>query len=790
MISSSVNKIEETQEESNVDFKKILNKYLSNWPFFIISIFLCLSVAFIYLRYTTPQYKISARLLINDDEKGGSASASSAVLGDLSGLLGAKSTVDNEVEVLKTRRLMQQVVENLNLNINYFTRGNVKDVEVYDPPFVVRIIKPITSINGNYSNIFLFNDNKLSIQTEEIDTVIGFNKPVFIPNVGHILIEKKLDVPIAKGNYSFIITSIDEKVTELMASLDVAVTNKLVTIIDLSVNNSMPKRGEDILNQLIFNYVSGNMRDKNEVADSTIAFIKRRLLIISSELGNAEEGIQSFKQRNNLADMTEQGKLLVNTTGQIVVDLAKIETQISIVNSLISYLKDDSTNKRVLPSSLASTDIVFSSAIEKYNNLLLERGRKLIGLTESNPIILNLDREISNARTDIESNLMSTLNGFMITKSKLNKQLEQADQKIENVPATERNYLKLARQQNIKEELFLFLMQKSEETAISKTANIANSKIIDSPRADLLPYAPIKSKVVVLAFIVGLLLPIIVLYVKDFFNTRVESREDILNRTVVPILGEISHNPDVNNLAVANSSRSQISEQFRALRTNLSFYLNNDEQKIILITSSVSGEGKSFVAINLGNILALSGKSVLLMELDLRKPGLSSKLGVKNEIGFTNYIISESVSFNDIIKPSNIHENLHLISSGPLPPNPAELIMSAATQNLLNELKSQFDYIIIDAPPIGIVTDAQLLAPYADVSLYLVRHRYTNKEHIKIVQDLHQSKKMGLIGIVINDLEFTNSYGYGYGYSYGSYGHDIKKESFWRKFPFRNDNKS
>ncbi|RYZ16048.1 MAG: capsular biosynthesis protein, partial [Sphingobacteriales bacterium] len=342
-----------------------------------------------------------------------------------------------------------------------------------------------------------------------------------------------------------------------------------------------------------------------------------------------EGNIQGFRQKNNLADMSEQSKLLLQNTSAFMNDLAKVETQLSILNSLQEYLKDEA-GKRVLPSSLMSEDIVFTSLIERYNALLLERDRSLLGVTETNPLILNLDQQIANLRKDMLTNLLSTKKGLVITRDKLNSQMTKADNQIQQVPATERNYLNLARQQQIKQELYLFLMQKSEETAISKTSNISIAKTIDSPKSQFKPFTPQKPIVMMVGLLAGLIVPVVFIYGADQLNTRVDSREDIARATEVPIIGEISHNDMDNNLVVANNSRSAISEQFRAMRTNLSFYLNGLDEKVILLTSSMSGEGKSFVAVNLGNILALTGKKVLLMEMDLRKPGLSAKFGMNN----------------------------------------------------------------------------------------------------------------------------------------------------------------
>jgi tyrosine-protein kinase Etk/Wzc len=767
----------EANDDENIDFRQILSKYISNWPWFLFSLMLFLGGTYLYIKYATPVFQVTARLLINDDKK--SAGAGSEMLGDLGGLLGGSSTVDNEVEVLKTRYLMGQVVKDLQLNVTYFKEGTIKSTEVYFAPFIVKPIDINKKAQSFLAQIKFIDGKKFSFKTDDLDTVFKYGDVISISGVGSFQILKNPNVPIEDAPYSFTIVSEDNEVSLLTQSLTAEIGSKMVTIIDLTLNSTVPEKGEDVLTRLIFNYVQGKLQDKNEVADSTIAFIKRRLLIIGSELGDAEGNIQGFKQKNSLADMSEQGKLLVTTSGQYTSDLAKVETQISIINSILVQLKDNNANKRVLPSTLMPADLVFGNAVENYNALLLQRGKMLIGLTETNPIIVNLDKQISNSRADIEANLTSTLNGLQITKDKILRQVNAAEGQIQQVPATERNYLKLARQQQIKQELYIFLMQKSEETAISKTANIATSKTIDPPRADIKPISPKQSILYLCAALFGLLFPIIVLYIRDVINNKVDTREDVVRKTDVDIIGEISRDYEKDNLIVTNHTRSQIAEQFRALRTNLSFYLKSESEKVILLTSSMSGEGKSFLSINLGAILALSGKKVLLMELDLRKPGLTLKLGLENnKPGFTNYIISKEQVPTDIIQP--ISENLYLMSSGLLPPNPAEILLSERTKMLFEQLRKQFDYIIVDAPPIGLVTDAQLLSQYGDITLYVVRMKYTLKAQLNIVQELYKSKKMSKMGIVINDIQDRRggygSYGYGYGYGYGTYGgDDIKK---------------
>lgn len=765
------------EEEESVDLKKIFSKVVEKWPWFFVSIIICLLAAFLYVKFTAPSYQITARVLVNDDEKGGGMAKEAGALMDLGGLLGSKNSVDNEAEILKTRFLMEQVVRKMELNITYSTRENFIKREIYDAPFKLEIINGIDTIKATALDIEKINNGKFRIKGKKIDKEVSWNQPFKLDDVGLVKLVPKFGNYAFSNTYAVLITSLDERVATLMKNLSVTVSNKQVTIIDLGLSYPLQKKGEDILNTLIGQYIASSLYDKNIIADSTTKFIQNRLGKIANELGDVESRVEEFKKTNKLADMSEQGKLLVQNSGEFASELAKAETQVAILDDLEKYLKDEGKNKRVFPTSLLPQDMVFSGIMNQYNALLIERDKQLLSVTEQSPFVQNIDNQIAGLRNGILANIQSTKNTFVVTRDKLRSQVNQAEGKISGVPQIEKDYLKLARNQKIKEELYIFLMQKAEETAISKTSNISIAKTIDPPKANVEPISP-KQKVIYLAgFFAGLVIPLIFIFISDFFNTTISTKEDITAKTNVPVIGEISHNEYNDNLIVANKERSAISEQFRALRTNLSFYLKSKEEKIILLTSSMSGEGKSFTAINLGNILALAGKKVLLMELDLRKPGLSAKLGVSNDIGFSNYTINSEVKIQSIIKQLAINKNMFIISSGPLPPNPAETLMSEHTPVLIEELKKQFDYIIMDAPPVGIITDAQLLANYADVTLYLVRQKVTHKDQLAIVEDLYKKGKMKKLGIVVNDI--VSKY-YGYGYGYGNYG-EVKKSSIFER---------
>jgi len=762
---------QKNDDADNINLKKILLQFTDKWYWFIISILICFSLAYFYTHIVPPVYKINAQLLVSDDEKGGGLGKQAGGLMDLGGLLGSSNSVDNEVAILKTRFLMEQVARQMALNIIYSKEANLARRELDQVPFNLEIVKSADTIKATELKLKKAGNNKFQVETKSFQETVQWNQVFDIKGVGSVRIVPVAGQIVEEGQYYVDLVSLNQRVSQLLKSMTVMVSAKQTTIIDLTLNYPLEAKGERILRTLIEKYTAANLSDKNAIADSTYKFIRERINVISTELGDVENQVESFKQNNKLSDMTAQGKLLVESSGEFSNELAKAETQVSILNDLESYLKDEAKNKRVFPTSLLPSDMVFSDLMAQYNTLLIDRDRQLLSVKEGSPFIQNLDTQIAGLRNGILNNIISTKNSYVVTRDKLRRQVGQAENKISGVPQIEKNYLKLARNQKIKEELYIFLMQKAEETAISKTGNISVAKVIDPPKAEETAVSPKKNIIYLIAIFFGIGLAIVIILVRNALNNAITNKDDITSATDVPVIGEIGHNVSADNLIVANNGRSAVAEQFRALRANLSFYLKDESQKVILLTSSMSSEGKSFSAINLGNIFALSGKKVLLMELDLRKPGLSNKFDIENRVGFSNFTIDNKLQTSDIIQPLKASPNLFIISSGPLPPNPSETLMSERTDELILKLKEEFDYIIMDAPPIGIIADAQQLYKYADITLYVVRQKVTLKNQLKIVDELYRSEKMSKMAIVVNDIDNKL---YGYGEGYGNYGQEAE----------------
>lgn len=777
----------EESKSDNKDLHRFLGRLLANWYWFVLCAAIGITASFIYLRYTIPVYKITAKLIVEDDKKGGGMMGASA-LGELSGIMGAKNSVDNEVEILRTTDLMYSMVLQEQAYISYYRLGKVVNAPVLQSPFTVFLLSSPDSISKAYKFDMELTGAVLKLSSMDTTFTVPFNQSFTLPGVGDIEIQHNAIVVKSEYNYGFSIRPVKKVVAGLMASFSAEVTNKLVSTIDLALDNTLPKRGEQLLSSLIQVYIRQNLHDKNVIADSTLSFINSRLDKIKDELAGVEDKISGYKQSTKLADISEQSRILLQNSANYTKSLAEVETQLSMLDGLSSYLQD-SQNPRVVPSAIIPNDVSFNGLVLKYNELVLQRERLLMANTESNPIVQNVVGQIAGLRQDMIANLNGSRRNLELSRNNQLQLSNTVNSQIQQVPTIERGYIDLARLQQIKQAQYVFLQEKWEETAIGRTANVSNAKIIDKPKADELPISPKTKMIYALGLILGLALPLAVLYILDLLNLRVRGLDDVTRLSSLPILGAISRvEESKGQVVVSKTSRSPVAEQFRAIRTNLEFSLHGG--KTILMSSSMSQEGKSFVALNLAVSLALLDKKVLLMELDLRKPSLTLKLGLESHVGFSQYIVREDLTIDDVIQPTGVHEKVDIIQAGAIPPNPAELLIHLRADKLMAELKGRYDYIIIDAPPVGLVTDAQLLSRYADVCLYLVRQDFTYKEQLRIPNDLAKRGQMKNIQLIINGVHgrggYYSSYGYGYGYGYGDYGQESKSKPEKKWFSFFN----
>ncbi len=766
----------EVEVEEGFDIKKILGIFITYWYVYAIGLFITGFIAFLFVRYTDPIYQVDAKILIEEDSKGSASSALSSggqVFSDLGGLFGATNNVDNEIEILQTKTLMLKVVKDLQLNITYYKPGKIKDIETFQSPYKVvmvsssKSLKPFSllwkSVSANRFALFNLDDKKL-LEANFGETVTYLENSFYLVKVREI---KDHD-----DDYMFKVENQDLVTTNLLKTLVTEVPTKEASVIDLSMPAKIPSKGEFVLDYFIRKYIQSSLDQKNRIADSTLIFIANRLTIVSSELNSIENAITRFKGSNKVIDPETQAKILAETYDQNFKQSSELSVQLEVIKSLKGYLRDEQNNQRVIPSNLVISNPTFVELVSKYNTLMIEKDRASLNYTEKNPILKNIDVQLANLRSDMLNNLTLQERAIQQSQKSLRGNDVLLNQKITGGQTVQMGFLQLSREQKIKEALYLYLVQKREEVAISKSSTMAKATVIENPKSTFFPISPNLPLVAAMALIFGLALPAVFLYFKNVLNNRIILKGDILKKTSVPILGEISHNTE-NEVLLPLTERSIIAEQLRGIRTNLQFALGGGDSKVIMITSSMSEEGKSFISLNLSRILSLTDKKVVLLEMDLRKPKIRSYLQVKKDEGFTNYLVS-NISLDSIIVQTAINENLYMVPSGAIPPNPTELLLSKKTDAFFDELKKRFDYIVIDCPPIGLVTDAQVLSRFADVTLYIVRQGYTFKNQLDIVNDITENDKIKNVYLVVNDVRAASSYGYGYGYGYGysySYGY-------------------
>lgn len=779
-------KLETRKETESVNLQVMIAQLLNFWWLFILFILLSLFTAFIYLRYTAPAYKITGKILVKDSKKGGDISQGS-IFSDLE-LLNPISSVDNEVELLRSRSLMERAVADLQLTIRYFSKGSVKQTETFFSklPFIIKSIYiSYDSISKN-SNLVFTGVNEYSFQLDDgkITKTYKYGDTLTL-NYARLVFYRFTSNPAVTASPVIIkFQTKDETVANLQSSLTIAPTSKTVSTIDLTLVDDLPERGELLINTLIRIYNNMNTDDRNRTADSTISFIDNRLIYVTKELGNVEQDIQNFKQSNNITDISMQGQLLLQNTSQSMQELARQEAQLNVLRSLQGYLKADRNYSRTIPAALAVQDPTFEGLVQNYNTLQLEKQRQLSTTTENNPLVEKLTVQITNLRNSIVNSLSAVEQTMLINLNQLQKRTDLFSSQIKGVPQKEKNFLEISRQQSIKQELYLYLLKKREETAVSKAANLDNARIVDSAKAIKTPIKPKKDLIYILAFITGIAIPGLLLYIRYLLYNKIETKNDITSITDAPIVGEIGRSPFPNNLIVRENSRHPIAEQFRLLRTNLD-YMNVQSAsggRTILITSNMSGEGKSFISLNLAGMLALGGKKVALLEFDLRKPKLSKYLGFNNNDGISTFLVNRSKNIDELTMKVPGIDTLYFIGSGPTPPNPAELINSERTNELFTQLEKDFDHIIVDVPPVGVVTDALLLAKFAKISIFVLRQGFTYKKQLELTDEIYRQHKLPNFALVVNDIERKRGYGYGYGYG-NSFGYGYMEENELKKKP-------
>jgi len=588
-------------KDEEINIKEIIFKFLRYWPSFIVACLISMSFAFLYMRYTIPSYKITSKILIKDDK--GGPNSTQDILSELD-VLNTKNNVDDEKEVLQTRYLMRKVVDELQLNINYFATGHIKSTELYQNcPFKINLLYLKDSIPAQKFNLQFRNRTAtFTIETDSTKNKYHFNDTIKNPDIIFTIQMVSPHAKLENQVYTIIISTPDAATYKYSNNLLIEIISKESSVIQMTLVETVPKKGEDILNKLYEVYTRINQEDKNKIADSTISFIDGRLAIVANELSGVEKNIEQFKKTNELSvNLQEQATMTLSNANDIQKQLVQQEVQISVVESIEDHLKSNAS--RIVPNASSIQDPTYISTVQKYNDLVLEKDRQLETSKPDNPLIKNLNSQIENVKKDLLISLENIKREMTISKNELEKKNNQLLSEIRSSPSKERAFLDISRQQDVKQQLYLYLLQKREETAISKSGTLANSRLIEPAKSDQQSFKPKRSFIYLIAFISGILIPSLIIYVKELLNNKVSEKKDILNITQVPIIGELGHDNSGEMIVAKQDSRTALSEQFRAIRTNLQFILKGKEHQVILFTSSMSGEGKSFLSINLASSL-------------------------------------------------------------------------------------------------------------------------------------------------------------------------------------------
>ena len=779
---------EEDVVEKSIDFVGIFFKFLSYWRWFVISIIVSLIIGILYLKVTTPIYQIKTTILLKDDKKGGMAEMSD--LKNL-GLFNVKNNVDNEIEVLKTANLTEQAIRDLSLYINYKQVGTFRNHLLYGAECPIKVWLDQTVIDTLRTpiefNISIIPKDGYEFsgiyQNEEYKILVAStDSSVNLPTC-KIYFARKKNVLKEKMTINVKIQSPSSVVSSFLGAVSMDLTSKTTSVVKMTLSTTNVQRGKDFLNKLIEVYNSEDMKDQNLIAANTATFINDRLVSLTSELSDVETRVENYKQEQGLTDLKLASELYFKKSGEFDKARLDIETQLAIVSDIEDYINKKENRGQLLPYSSTISNSNLAKVIEDYNLLILERKRLSRTASSTNQSIIDLTDQIDGVLSTVKASVRNEKRSLQITRQDLIKKDYENAGRIKAIPRQEREYTEIKRQQVIKETLFLFLLQKKEENFLNMSVVVPKAKMIDKASSTGSPMFPKPTFVLFLAFLIGLGLPIVVVLLRDLLRFQIENKEELEALSTVPVLGEIPKSTQTGNIIIQDNSTNRFTEMFRLLRTNLLFVLNSPEKKVINIVSSVGGEGKTFISINLGISLAMLNKKVLIIGLDVRKPKLSEYIGIDNLTGITLYLLG-NMSKDKLIRPSGVHPNLSLITAGPVPPNPNEMMAMPALDELINELKQQFDYIILDTAPMGIVSDSFALNRFADVSLYLVRADYTPKKNIQDATKLFLMNKVRNMYFVLNASDYKKSsyrYGYGqkYGYGYGNkygYGYGYEEE--------------
>ena len=782
----------EQEETSSINFQTIYTAVILHWKWFVLSLIICMGSAMIYLRYKTPVYQAYAKLLIKDDDSRGRGGKSGVLTTSNLGIMSNSTGIDNEMEILSSLSIAQQAVRDLKLYVNYSLEGKVKDHLIYnsepisvdlDPSHLEKLNYPISleinrkgssyTVTGEYLN------PKTGVKNSIEKTITSF--PTRIDTkTGIITLQSNGDRGLLPEGRALKVTILSPKsvAAKYAGSLSVSQTSKTTTIAELVLKDESPQRAVDYLRQLAICYNRQANEDKNEIAVRTEEFINGRLEKINAELGSTEGSLEEYKKRNNMVELKMNAAQAVQNQDVYSQKLAEANTQMALLNSISEYMNDPSNKYQTLPSNVGLSDASATSLIDKYNDIVITRNRLLRSASESSPTVTPLTAQLDDLTSSIKRAMIQARKSMEIERNNIANMYGRYASQTNATPEQERILTQIGRQQDVKSGLYLMLLQKREENSISLAATADKGKLIDDPQY-MGKVSPKNSMIMLIALIMGLAIPAGIIFVINFMRYKIEGHDDVAKLTSLPIIADVAIASETAktkaDIVVHENQNNQMEEVFRSLRTNLQFVMAENE-KVVLFTSSTSGEGKTFTAANLAVSFALLDKKVVLVGLDIRKPRLAELFEINDhQHGITNLLTQPDPTAADVKKQilkSGISNNLDILMAGPIPPNPAELVARKSLDQVIDILKETYDYVLIDSAPVGLVTDTLQIGRVANATVFLCRADYTPKEAFDYINDLAKEKKLPNMCVVINGIDMSKKkYGYYYGYGrYGKYG--------------------
>lgn len=787
--------IQESEEQSSINFAAIYTTLVLNWKWFVLSLIICLGAAHIYLRYETPLYQAAGKLLIKGDDSGSRRSNSIQSSANL-GIISNTNGIDNEMEILKSRTLAQQAVFDLKLYVTYKHEGKIKDHTLYgdqeinidmDAEHLKKLNAPmnfkITREGKNYhvtgSYYVPIDDNSYNPGAVTIDKTFSALPATIGTRVGVVRFTQNGNYMLRDGNTlkAYMIAP-EIAAGKYVGSLNVSQTSKTTSIASLVITDEIPQRAIDYLKQLAIVYNRQANEDKNEIAVRTEQFINQRLAKINAELGNTEGQLENFKKRNNMVELKMNASQAVANADQYSQKLNEANTQVALLDELTKYMNEPSNKHQPIPSNVGLNDASATSLINEYNKIALQRNQLLHSASETSPTVTPLTAQLDDLNSSIKRAMVQARSGLNIQRNSIAAQAGKYQGQIGNTPEQERILTQIGRQQEVKSGLYLMLLQKREENSISLAATADKGKLIDNP-VFAGKVSPKDSMIMLIALILGLAIPACFLFLVEFFRYKIEGHNDVAKLTKLPIIADVAvasaHAKTKADIVVHENENNLMEEIFRTLRTNLQFLLK-EHDKVIMFTSTTSGEGKTFITSNVAISFALLGKKAVLVGLDIRKPRLAELFEIDDHHhGITNLLMKDDVDWNDVkaqIVPSGINDNLDILMAGPVPPNPGELVTRNSLEDTIEALKEHYDYILLDTAPVGLVTDTLSLGRIANATVYVCRADFTPKSSFGLINSLNIEKKLPNMSIVLNGVDLSKKkYGYYYGYGrYGKYG--------------------